>query len=511
MRLTRFAALLLFSLLGPARGVVSAQTVGAFEVRFGESVFDEPFSGDLLIAFAAPDGGAEPRRAMHSWFGAPPVARFRVDQVATGESVTLRLADAEAFYPEGLPAAPATDWNVQAIARRSLTGRQAGLDAGDAFSDVAAVSFAPDGEGRVALVLTQVVPEPVFRTSDRVQLFEFVSPSLSEFHGFEYVLRAGVLLPSDYGDQETYPVVYSVTGFGGTHESIRRFEASAAPGTPFDDCIVVVPDASNRYGHAVFCDSASIGPWGKALVDELIPELEATFGGAGPEHRYVTGVSSGGWSSLWLQVAYPEAFAGCWSHVPDPIDFHDFQQIDLYDPLPDGTPRNMYVDERGEPRPLARRNGEVMLTYEDFVRHEHVTNPGGQIRSFEATFSPPGADGTPRRVFDVATGVIDHEAAQAWREYDISLRLLTNWDELRPRLAGKVHVYAGEVDTFYLEGAVERFRALAQEAGLLDDMVVEVVPGMPHSLHAPGQEAMLRTIAERWARPAGLVEPAGAN
>ena len=420
----------------------------------------------------------------------------------------MRLADAAAFYPQDLSDASPADWNVQAVARRSRTGRQAGRDAGDVFSDVASVTFAPNAEGRVELDLREVVPVPVFQPTDRLQLFEFVSPSLSEFHGFDYVMRAGVLLPSDYGEEDTYPVVYSVTGFGGTYESIRRFEASAAPGTALDGCIVVVPDASNRYGHSVFCDSTSIGPWGKALVDELIPELEETFGGAGPEHRYVTGVSSGGWSSLWLQVAYPEAFAGCWSHVPDPIDFHDFQQIDLYEPLPDGTPRNMYVDERGDPRPLARRNGEVVLTYEDFVRHEHVTNPGGQIRSFEGTFSPPDADGTPRRVFDVGTGVIDHEAAQAWRDYDISLRLLTGWDELKPRLAGKLHIYAGEVDTFYLEGAVERFRSLADEAGLLEDMVVEVVPGMPHALHGPGQEAMLRTIEERWARRA---EPSKAN
>ena len=235
-----------------------------------------------------------------------------------------------------------------------------------------------------------------------------------------------------------------------------------------------------------------------ALGEELIPALEAKYGGAGPEHRYVTGGSSGGWSSLWLQVTYPKDFAGCWSHVPDPIDFHDFQQVNLYEPLPDGTPRNMYVDESGERRPLARRDGEVMLYYEDFVRRENVLNPGGQIRSFEATFSPPGEDGAPRRGFDVETGVIDHEAARAWRPYDISHTLLTRWDALEPHLDGKVRVYAGEVDSFYLEGAVERFEGLAREAGLLEHMHVEVVPGLPHTLHQPGYEEMLRTIAQRW-------------
>jgi len=166
--------------------------------------------------------------------------------------------------------------------------------------------------------------------------------------------------------------------------------------------------------------------------------------------------------------------------------------------LPDGSPRNMYTDEEGNPRPLARRGDEVMLTYEDFVRREHVTNPGGQIRSFEGTFSPLGADGTPQRVFDVRTGEIDHEAAKAWKKFDISHILLTRWDELKPALEGKIHVYAGEVDTFYLEGAVERFQGLAQKAGLLEDMVVEVVPGMAHALHAKGNQHMIDTIEQRW-------------
>ena len=496
----RLAALLLPLVLPALASAPAGQEVGVFEVRFGESAFPEPFSGDLLVAFAPAGGTAEPRSAMHSWFRAVPVMRFSVEGVAGGESVTVRLADAAAAYPVDLGQAEPAEWRVQAVARCSRTGRVAGMDAGDVYSEAPTVLFAPDAEGRVELTLASVVPAPEFRQTERVRLFELVSPSLSEFHGFDYPLRAGVLLPTDYGEADTYPVVYSVTGFGGTYESIQRWQGVVAPGSTLDRCIVVVPDATNRYGHSVFCDSASIGPWGRALVEELIPALEAEFGGAGAEHRYVTGVSSGGWSSLWLQVAYPEAFAGCWSHVPDPIDFHDFQQIDLYEPLEDGTPRNMYVDEHGEPRPLARRGEEVLLTYEAFVRREHVTNPGGQIRSFEATFSPPGEDGAPRRVFDVETGAIDHEAAAAWRDYDISHRLLTGWEELRPRLAGKVHVFAGEVDTFYLEGAVERFQALAREAGLLEDMVVEVIPGMGHSLHGPGQEAMLATIEERWAR-----------
>ena len=491
---TSISCALTTSALVLSSALAAAQGVGSFELRFGDDAFDSAFTGDVFVAFAQ---RGEPRESMHGWFGAPPVMRFEVKNVAAGTTLTLSPDDAVATFPLDWSEVEAKEWRVQAIARVSPIGRQAGLSEGDVHSDVAEMAYDVDGSDSIRLELDRVVEPRVLPEEGRVRLFELVSPALSEFHGFDYTIRAGVLLPRSYVAGEKRPVVYSVTGFGGSHMGIGRW-AARVEGTALDDCILVVPDATNLYGHSVFCDSRSIGPWGEALVHELIPALEKEFGGLGAEQRYVTGVSSGGWSSLWLQVAYPEEFAGCWSHVPDPIDFHDFQQINLYEALEDGTPRNMYVDENGAARPLARRGETVMLTYKEFVQREHVLNPGGQIRSFEATFGPPNADGTPGRVFDVETGVIDHEAAQAWRPYDISHQLLTRWDELRASLSGKIHVYAGGVDTFYLEGAVERFQGLAEEAGLLDDMVVEVIPGMAHAQHQPGVDAMIATIEERW-------------
>ena len=487
-RVLQALSLLLFCAIG------SAQSVGSFSVKIPEGRIDAPFSGDILIAFAEQD---EPRRAMHGWFNAPPVLRFRVTGLATGTAKRLVPAQAVASVPLDWKALPAKEWRVQAVLRTSLLGRQAGLDEGDLYSAVATITYDPSAEASVELILDQVASKREFVETERIVEFEFPSPALSAFHGFDYSMHAGVMLPRHYEEGQSYPVLYSVTGFGGTHHGIHNWLNQVPEDSPLDDCIVVIPDATNHYGHSVFCDSDSIGPWGQALVHELIPALEKKFGGAGKEQRYVTGISSGGWSSLWLQVAYPEEFAGCWSHVPDPIDFHDFQQINIYEPLPSGEARNMYLDEAGERRPLARRNGQVLLYYEDFARREHVLNPGGQIRSFEATFSPLDADGTPRRIFDVHTGRIDHEAAKAWRKYDISHHLLTNWASLQDSLSGKIHLYAGAVDTFYLEGAVERFQSLAQEAGLLEHMTIEVVPGMPHTQHQAGFQAMVKSIESR--------------
>ncbi|MFT7669187.1 MAG: S-formylglutathione hydrolase FrmB [Planctomycetota bacterium] len=487
-------SLLLFASISQAQ---EAAKVGAFEITFDAEIFGaqtaSAFQGEVFIAFSE---DKEPRHAVHAWFNAPPVMRFDMSEVEPGSVVTVSTGDAIAMHPLDLAGAEPQIFKVQAIARLSRTGRQAGLSSGDVYSKVQEISFVPSSQGVVSLVLNQVAEERAFEETERIRVFEFVSPALSEFHGFEYTMKAGVLLPNNYDESMTYPVLYSVTGFGGDHRSIGRWQRGLE-GSPLDQCIIVVPDANNRYGHSVFCDSDSIGPWGQALVHEMIPALEEEFHGAGAEQRYVTGISSGGWSSLWLQVAYPDQFSGCWSHVPDPIDFHDFQQINLYEPLADGSPRNMFVDESGEKRPLARRDGKVMLHYVDFVERENVLNPGGQIRSFEGTFSPLLPDGTPRRVFDVESGEIDHEAAKAWKKYDISNTLLTGWDELRPNLKGKIHVYAGEIDTFYLEGAVERFQKLAGEAGMLDDMVIEVIPDMTHSQHRPGFQDMVDTIGER--------------
>lgn len=507
-----FTTLTASALLVGASSLANAQTAGQFEVHFTSQTFGplvsamtelsggdpsaKPFSGQVFVAFSKQ---GEPRQAMHAWFDPPPLLRFDVEGVEHKQVLRLGIQEASAFHPLDFAQSEPETWQVQAIARVSRTGREAGLSAGDVYSAVHEVTFDPSSEEVLTLHLSNLALEPIFEETERVRKFSMVSPALTQFHGFDYPLDAGVILPENYDPENTYPVVYSVPGFGGTYRGVHRWVQRLQPDSPLQRCILVVPDANHRYGHSVFCDSPTNGPWGQALVHELIPALEKEFGGAGPSQRFVTGVSSGGWSSLWLQVTYPDQFAGCWSHVPDPIDFHDFQRINLYDPLPDGSPRNMFTDEEGHPRPVARDKNLVRLTYEAFVHRESVLNPGGQIRSFEATFSPRLPDGTPRRIFDPKTGVIDHETARAWRAYDISHTLLTRWDDLRPQLAGKIHIYAGEVDTFYLEGAVQRFQKLAAEKGLLDEMHVEVIPGMGHSMSPTGFHAMEAAVEKAFA------------
>jgi hypothetical protein len=238
--------------------------------------------------------------------------------------------------------------------------------------------------------------------------------------------------------------------------------------------LYVVLDPSCRHGHHVFADSANNGPCGRALVEEFIPALEKRFRAVGkPQGRFVTGHSSGGWSSLWLQVTYPDTFNGVWSTAPDPVDFRDFQKINLY-----RAGVNMFRDETGRPRPLARRDGEPVLWYKGFSDMEEVMGHGGQLASFEAVFSARGPDGRPRRLWDRKTGAVDRQVAKGWEKYDIRLVLERNWKRLAPKLAGKLHVYMGADDTFYLEGATVLLKEALKKLG--SDAKVELFPGRDH-------------------------------
>src|SRR5262249_23414328 len=150
------------------------------------------------------------------------------------------------------------------------------------------------------------------------------------------------------------------------------------------------------------------------------------------------------------QVSYPEVFGGVWSTAPDPVDFRDFQMINLYKP---GV--NMFTDEANKARPIARSKEKPVLWYRGFSDMEEVMGRGGQLASSEAVLSLRECDDRPRKLWDRKTGAVDAETAKAWERYDIRLVLERNWPTLKPKLSGKLHVYMGGQDTFYLEGATD--------------------------------------------------------
>lgn len=445
-----------------------------FHVRFDRSVSEKPFTGRVFVMLSRRKG-REPRTGL-TWTRPEPVYAIDVKDWKPGETVVL---DEKALaFPVPLAELSKGLWTIQAVMDFNRGHRKFSNAPGNGYSKPKRLMLDPERQGPLKLHIDQVVKVVDLPDTERVRFVSIQSRLLSQFHKKPVRMRAGVVLPKSWHDQpgRKYPVLYRIPGFGGSHWSaltLQKRNATDVSGIEFI-CVLLNPEC--RWGHHVFADSANNGPWGKALVTELIPYLEKTYRGLGePRGRFLTGHSSGGWSSLWLQVTYPDFFGGVWSTSPDPVDFRDFQLVDIYKPK-----NNIFWDGEGNKRPLARRNDKPILYYKSFSDMEAIMGHGGQLGSFEAAFSARGGDGLPRKLWDRKTGAIDPEVAESWKRYDIRLVLEKNWEALAPKLKGKFHIYMGGKDTYYLDGAVRLLQKSLKNLG--SDAIVEIFPGRSHSL-----------------------------
>ena len=443
-----------------------------FHVTFHLAVATAPFTGRVYVQLSKSEYRTPPSGP--NWFHAEPFFAVDVQAWKPGEMLVVG-ADALGC-PAPLPRLDPGQYYAQAVMDFDRGDRSYAAAEGNGYSRPVRADLDPKAGGAIALSIDQVYHARPFVETKRVKLVDIESKLLTEFYGRPTRMRAGVVLPRSFFDnpERRYPVIYEIPGFGGSH--FGAFAAATRDATDVDgvEALWVVLDPGCRLGHHVFADSANNGPVGRALIEELIPVIEEEYRGIGrPEARLVTGHSSGGWSSLWLQTAYPDVFGGVWSTSPDPVDFRDFQRIDLTRP---GA--NLFGDGDGKPRPLARAGDKPVLYFKPFSDMETVMGHGGQLASFEAVFGPRGADGRPRPLWDRATGAVDPETARAWEKYDIRLKLEREWHALGPKVAGKLHVYTGADDTFYLDGAVRLLQASLKKLG--SDAVVEIVPGRDH-------------------------------
>ncbi len=405
------------------------------------------------------------------------VAAVEVHDLAPGSAVEVDLD--RVAYPAAFSAMPRADYELQVVLDSDHNYNYGGRDPEDWESPAVEAKAWEPGTGDEPVLTLSEHPEAGRRAEmvtkamaevkpGEVEKAELESPALTAFWGKPTYVRGWVILPPGYDAKakRRYPTLYWTHGFGGnldysliTGLGMRKamVEHKAPP------MICVMLDESLPEGTHEFADSVNDGPWGSALTKEFIPRLEAKYRmDAKPTGRLLNGHSSGGWATLQLQVNYAQVFGGTWSTSPDPSDFHNFTGPDLY-----AAPANLYRKPDGTAWPIMRDHGQVQATMEQLGKLEAVLGPyGGQMSSFDWVFSPKGPSGAPEPMFDRTTGDVDPQVVAYWAQhYDLANLVEKNWAKNGPMLKGRIHLFVGTADTFYLDGAAHLFEARLKKLG----------------------------------------------
>jgi S-formylglutathione hydrolase FrmB len=316
-----------------------------------------------------------------------------------------------------------------------------------------------------SLVLSNVFQERPFQVSDSAKEVVFLSKKLSAFRKVNIFHKAGVFLPPSYftDPRREFPVVYIIPGWGGTHHqaAVARSRKLYGAGLGSEKIFVFLnPENQTPYGLHAYVDSRVNGPWGSALIEELMPYIQHTFrGSADPRLTFLQGQSSGGYGALWLALHFPSKIGGAWITAPDPIDFSNFTGINIY------KDKNAFADENGKDRGIYLSEGKFLSTIREGAIKENFDGDGGQQQSFEAEFGLLDKNGKPAPLYD-SNGRIDPRVAQSWKPYDLSWYVRKNARKLKKEMIGPIKIYAGSNDNFLLNYAVEAFDQKTKTLGL---------------------------------------------
>jgi hypothetical protein len=497
-----------------------------FEISFSPSISAEPLDGRLYLLLSK-NGRQEPRFQIGSEIGTQQIFGLDVDGLAPGAPLTI---DRSAFgYPlESIVEIPPGDYSVQALLNIYETfhlanghtvklppdrgeGQHWNIKPGNLYSSPQSVHLKPAAGRAVRIVLTEKIP-PLPSVSDTkyVKHLRIQSPLLTKFWGIPMEIGAVVILPEGWEEHPNvrYPLMIQQGHF--SRDWNWPVEFRTAPPTPdlkgdeqamaeysykfYQDwtsgrlphmILMIIQHANPYFDDSYAVNSANLGPYGDAIVKELIPEVESRFRAIGESWaRALYGGSTGGWEALAMQVFYPDFFNGAWVFCPDPIDFRAFFTANVYDD------KNVYWDEGPWlriMRPILRSvDDHVLATIESYSRYERALGThlrsGEQLAIYQAVYGPTGDDGYPRPLYDPITGDIDPETAAYWREhYDLSYILERDWKTLGPQLVGKLHFTVGTRDTWYLDNGVrlvQKFLENTNNPYYAGDF--EYGPHMPH-------------------------------
>ena len=484
------------------------------QVDIATELEEELKDGRLLVIFS-PDSTPEPRFGINDEVSSNQVFGMDFEDFEAGNPIIL---DPESFgYPvEQLKDFPKGEYYVQAFIQKYETferadghtvklpmdqgeGRQWARAPKNIYSTPKKVLW--DGEN-LSLTIDQEIP-PVQEPEDTeyIKHIKIKSELLSKFWGRDMYLGAHVLIPEgfDQNPNQYYPLMvfhgHFPDDFGGfrtippdpelgendysarfgiygyaklqQQEAYDFYQKWISP--DFKRFIIIeIQHANPYYDDSYAVNSENLGPYGDAITYELIPHIEKQFRGIGEGWaRFLYGGSTGGWEALAAQVFYPEEYNGCFAACPDPIDFRAYTTVNLYED------KNAYFLNgtfRKTPR-VGKRNylGHVSAMLKD-MNHKELALGGDKSRSgdqfdiWQAVYSPVGNDGYPEPIWNKQTGEINPEVAAYWKEnFDLRYIMERDWKKLGPNLEGKINIYCGDMDNYYLNNAVYLTEAFLEQ------------------------------------------------
>jgi hypothetical protein len=475
-------------------------------VSFSKEAKEGAVDGRLLLMLSTNDE-KEPRFQISSGLNAQLIFGMDVEDFKPGDEIVFD--DLVFGFPyASLAEVPPGEYNVQALLHTYETfnlstghtvklpmdngeGQQWNRSPGNLYSTPFKITINENGVQNVSVTMDKVIP-PIEEAEDTkwIKHLKIKSEKLSEFWGRDMYLGAHILLPKGFEEhpEAKYPLMifhgHFPNDFGGFRttppdpntkpEYSERFDVEGyniiqqqeaydfykrwnEPDFP-RFLIIEIQHPTPYYDDSYAVNSASQGPYGDAITHELIPYIEKEFRGIGEGwSRFLYGGSTGGWEALAVQVKYPEEYNGCFAACPDPIDFRAYCLTNIYED------KNAYYyesDHKVAEVPAHRDYlGHVQSTVRENNHLELVlgtkSRSGQQWDIWEATYSPQGKDGYPQRLWDKTTGVINPEVAEYWKEnFDLKHILERDWDKLGENLKGKIHIYCGDMDNYYLNNAV---------------------------------------------------------
>ena len=487
--------------------LAAAQT--NFRVTLPDDAPEGGWTGRLVVYTIADNSGMRRADPSDGPFWQNPQPLFGVDVRGEPGGAVVEVPATTAFpntYPFPPAELPAGEYRAQAVLDVSRLDSAWQREPGNRYGEAVAFNVEPDSPVAVELSLANETEGFAFPEVEGVTEVVVESKLLSDFHGQPVFLRAGVVEPIDFDENKKYAAIYEVPGFGGRHDGavgdVRR--TSGDRGELRKRAFMITLDPESPNGHTLFCDSAVNGPYATALIEELIPAIEAKYPSLVNEAwaRIITGHSSGGWSSLWLGTQYPETFGATWSSAPDPVDFRRFERIDIY------SDANAYVKD-GEEQPSCRYFNdagemEVTLSVRGENGGEGVLTPdeasGQQWDSWMACWgtpdeSNPRVAGKPwpvaKPLFDAKTGELDHAEAEHYKQFDIRLLLANDPDRYLPVFSNNIRLACGTLDNYYLNEAVELLKAEVESHGREGGVgYITMVDGADHGGSLFRSEAM---------------------